>query len=100
MRLIDADTTKINLDELQETSDQRINALKLLMVLCVEHTLSDAPTVDAVPVRHGNWKPSENHPPYYTCSECENCYIDKEWAEDGKWIYCPSCGAKMDEEAE
>lgn len=59
--------------------------------------MDDMPTVDAEPVRHGHWKPSENHPPYYTCSECENCYIDKEWAKDGKWIYCPSCGAKMDE---
>lgn len=97
MRLIDADTTKINLDELGETSDQRIDALKLLMVLCVEQTLSDAPTIDAKPVRHGYWKASHDYPFYYTCSECENCFIDEAWTYNGKWNYCPNCGAKMDE---
>ena len=61
--------------------------------------LDDMPTVDVEPVRHGHWKNAQGYPFYYTCSECENCYIDEAWTYNGKWNYCPYCGAKMDEEA-
>ena len=60
----------------------------------------DAPRVDAEPARYAHWKLSENHPPYYTCSECGDCYVDESWTYNGKFNYCPNCGAKMDEEAE
>lgn len=91
--MIDADATKINLDELHETSDPRINALKLLMVLCVEHTLRDAPTVDAEPVRHAHW--IEDEYGYMRCSECKFENDSPEYVTQ----FCPMCGAKMDEEA-
>ena len=60
--------------------------------------IKDAPRVDAEPVRYGYWKSAQGYPFYHTCSECENCYIDEAWTYNGKWNYCPNCGAKMDEE--
>jgi rRNA maturation endonuclease Nob1 len=30
-----------------------------------------------------------------TCSGCRDCYILGEWLEDGKWNFCPNCGARM-----
>lgn len=42
------------------------------------------------------WIPSQYNG-YYTCSECANVRIDKEWAAVcNAWNYCPNCGAKMD----
>lgn len=53
----------------------------------------NAPTVDAIPVRHGEWMLCsplyEDGPSGYVCSECKI----------GGWEktnYCPHCGAKMD----
>ena len=121
MRLIDADATKINLDELHETSDPRINAMNRLIALCVEHTLRDAQTVDAEPVRHGHWIMTA--PEYYhmmihercipytaveyfvepddtACSVCAEKYNTNDFGclFDVFPEYCPNCGAKMDEE--
>ena len=53
---------------------------------------------DVEPVRHGHWIETSHErdfPPYYyhdfTCSNCRN-------REQNKRVYCPECGAKMDEE--
>lgn len=51
--------------------------------------------VDAVPVVHGRWEPSDYNG-YCRCSECRDCFIDKTWTIGGKWRYCPTCGAMMD----
>lgn len=52
----------------------------------------EAPTVDAVPVRHGKWMPREEGCVYpfwerYTCSVCGKHADDTD--------YCPHCGARM-----
>ena len=61
-----------------------------------------APTVDAVPVRHGHWIMNEYDELY--CSVCgdiasldsgEYFYRGKIRFDDS--FYCPNCGAKMDE---
>lgn len=72
--------------------------------------ISEAPTIDAVPVVHGRWDEvdwvemeSGGHELIRTpnaalrCSNCHNCF-KKEllW----KNSYCPNCGAKMDGGAE
>ena len=57
--------------------------------------LRNAPTVDAVEVVHGRWEHAEYHG-FLRCSECKDVYIDDTWIADGKWNYCPNCGAKMD----
>ena len=53
------------------------------------------PTVDAAPVIHGHWDEGVHHD-YCCCSNCRDVYILAEWLTDGKWNYCPNCGAKMD----
>jgi hypothetical protein len=62
----------------------------------VADRLIAVPSVDAAPVKHGRWEPSEKYFGYNKCSVCADCYIDPEWAMNGKWHYCPNCGAKMD----
>lgn len=42
-----------------------------------------------------NWEKSE-YSGFVRCSQCKDVYIDESWLEDGKWSYCPNCGAKMD----
>ena len=49
--------------------------------------IEDAPTVDAVPVVHGEWIHHDDG--VVTCSECGN-------AESSDSYYCRYCGAKMD----
>lgn len=63
----------------------------------VLRVIAEAPTVDAVEVAHGRWKPSDD-PVLYNiygvavCSVCGYTYA----GDDTK--YCPDCGAKMDKE--
>lgn len=53
--------------------------------------VSEAPTVDAVPVVHGRWRFRKNWD-YFVCSKCS--YESSNYSN-----YCPNCGAKMDGEA-
>ena len=52
------------------------------------------PTVEVV---HGRWEHTE-HYGFLRCSKCKDVYVEDEWLADGKWGYCPNCGAKMDGE--
>ena len=57
--------------------------------------LCDAPTVDVVPVVHGQWEryyydSGEQIGDEWYCSECSMCNDRRR-----TW-YCPNCGAKMD----
>ena len=56
--------------------------------------INNAPTVDAVPVKHGHWigKPLAGYSTV-KCSACGSAFVEN----NGKWKYCPDCGAKMDE---
>ena len=94
MRLIDADAlitfwTECLTQEEIDTWDMRIAT--------VIENVKDQPTVDAVPVVHGHWigKPLGGYATV-RCSVCKNVLIENE----GKWQYCPHCGAKMDEVTE
>ena len=64
--------------------------------------ISSTPTVDAVEVVHGQWKPRPYHKfnsegrlikycDFYYCSECGT-----ERPVVPPYTYCPNCGAKMD----
>ena len=55
--------------------------------------LADAPTVDAVQVRHGQWETNSDRPDSLICSVCK-CGFDM-WKHDPH-NYCPNCGSKMD----
>lgn len=61
---------------------------------------TQAPTIDAEPVKHGRWdgmvdSKLDDHTGeyweevYYNCLECD-------YASDWKSPYCPNCGAKME----
>ena len=85
MRLIDADLLE---------STYMLNAHEVGRQL--KRMIDHAPTVDAVPVRHGTWArevlgstSGYGTTVMYQCSECERMSISKH-------KYCPNCGAKMD----
>ena len=62
--------------------------------------IEDADIVDAEPIRHGHWIPSSHEEPItFKCSVCGLGYDDEETGCPiyYEWLYCPDCGAKMDE---
>ena len=65
-----------------------VNAVEVAAILA-------APTVDAEPVKHGEWVTSESpaHVATIRCSECSTMY-QRRWK--AYCNYCPNCGAKMD----
>ena len=101
-RLIDADALK--------TKAIRCETFKLydapvFLKAVGTKEIDKAPTVDAVPVRHGHWIMNEYDELY--CSVCgdiasldsgEYFYRGKIRFDDS--FYCPNCGAKMDEVSE
>ena len=69
----------------------------------IHRALANAPTVDAVEVKHGRWIdvrgiPSVNRKdvPVVRCSKCEIYFCDLINNHHFMYNYCPSCGAKMD----
>ena len=101
-RLIDADALA---DKLQQHRDFFVNAWCGFRNLpaqdkarvdeithCIAE-ITNAPTIDAVPVVHGRWK-------YYhkqNIAVCTNCSFERNLDADfGKAVSCPNCGAKMD----
>lgn len=76
MRLIDASA-------LQEEYKKRHNEKRLMLI-------DVAPTVDAVPVRHGRWIDG-SIPTYAVCNVC--AYQERYAYENN---FCPNCGARMD----
>jgi hypothetical protein len=53
------------------------------------------PTVDAEPVRHGRW--IYLYDGNYKCSECGSWWTCEETPIESGMLFCPNCGAKMDE---
>ena len=45
--------------------------------------------------RKGVWMPSQTYKGYLVCSACNDCFIMPGWNTNGKWNYCPTCGAVM-----
>ena len=56
--------------------------------------LDFVPKVDAEPVRHGRWLPT-NDDNKKRCSECDVIHLIAQYPH-GHANYCPNCGAKMD----
>ena len=99
MRLIDADNLVEILDEELETikggidSSNFSTALKAsILVGFAKHVINDAPTVEAVPVKHGRRiYPKES---LWSLGKCSVCGMISVVATTAN--YCPMCGAKMD----
>lgn len=91
MRLIDADA--LNTYDVSP-------AYGMTVIGLTEEDIELAPTIDAVPVRHGKWIYGNDFH-WYTAS-CSACGYQRRtdikatgW---NQWKYCPHCGAKMDGE--
>ena len=87
MRLIDADAIK---DPYEGTSLAGGWVSKLF-----EMMIMNAPTIDTV--KHGHWE--KVSPINYKCSICNAWWCDDYYFMEN-FIFCPSCGAKMDEVSE
>jgi len=90
MRTIDADVLKRKVQRLAT------EAWKMQVKASVETILNQfidyidhAPTVDAVPVKHGRWTDKDGG--IATCSVCGD-----RWGVWSVMKYCPNCGARMD----
>ena len=62
----------------------------------VKFDVENFPAADVAPVVHGRWVKHTRMHGFVYCSVCKDVYLDEEWLRDGKWGYCPNCGAKMD----
>lgn len=91
MVLIDRD--RVMLDYLKNLGSRDSYTAKFA---ALSKAVDEAPAVDAAPVKRGEWVMSRKYKPWFTCSACEDCYVDGEWVDGHKWSYCPNCGAKMD----
>lgn len=94
MRLIDADALS------RLTQIYEFNGKRMEMEIVDAKFIDNAPTIDVAPVRHGRWIESTTD---LICSACETAFNDEiAWmCRDltyGYPMYCPYCGAKMDEE--
>ena len=90
-RLIDADA--LNLDYEVDMADDWKTAHEMANIV------KYAPTVDAVPVRHGKWIYNKSDRSI-NCSECGADMPYKYYYGYTDWIsnYCPQCGARMDKQ--
>ena len=85
---------KFNVDDMMNVNGT------LISLHDARETISNFPTADVAPVRHGKWV----HSRYENCSEqfemvkCSCCgreaYAMAFYVRDGN--YCPNCGARMD----
>jgi len=94
MRLVDADALKADCQMANDCKDCKTyvrdceyDRIYTKMDFC--GWLDDAPTVEAVPVRHGRWKDKDGG--IATCSVCGD-----RWGVWSVMKYCPNCGARMD----
>lgn len=62
----------------------------------IKAMLEVQPAVDAAPVVHARWIASDRYRGYMCCSHCTDAYVAPAWLDEGKWKYCPACGARMD----
>lgn len=73
-------------------------AFKICFPYWIFHkAITEAPHIDAEPVRHGRWLNLAYDSAWTKCSEC-GCNWERGIVENCNMIYCPNCGAKMDAE--
>ena len=96
-RLINADALQMQIDEYAEhirrLKKGKIPKAELAVLLDCKACVDNAPTVDAVPVVHGEWIDRNGSivAPFWERYECSEC-----GARSDNSKYCPNCGARMD----
>lgn len=107
MRLIDADLLKDSLRSLEArgTNIDYVKGLQNAIDDYFPQIIDDAPTIDAKPVKHMEYKNEAKTDNDFICSRCkihltDLSYVDVVGYEDSNDVYnpkyCPNCGAKMD----
>ena len=90
-RLIDADVLKA---VFKEKSSVAVCGAELCKAIISR--IDNAPTVDAVPVRHGKWLPeNRTMDAFWVCSCCG--FPSEAHGAFKIYKYCPNCGARMGE---
>ena len=97
MRLIDADAW---IEEHCEGCKYKENGIcsKEDQVCGAVELMNEAPTIDAAPVVHAQWKPYYD---YFTKRQvgwiCSNCSGVQDDVSNGDTTFCPECGAIMED---
>ena len=95
MRLIDLNTLLMELKKMEsgyyasEFEEDNIMGLGVMMAI---RKVKDAPTIEAEPVRHGEWVECGFRAKCSVCGGSGSIYD----APINPYKYCPYCGAKMD----
>ena len=90
MRLIDADAMRN--DWLENGENEYVYDTNAML-----DSIDAQPTIDAVPVVHGEWIKRHNYSQGFyesTDYKCSVCGLERDWL--GGENYCPNCGANMD----
>ena len=90
MRLIDADKLRKDIQFVLDTLGEPTKYGLRQAMSIIDRT----PTVDAEPIRHGQW---EEHAVSIKDVPTEECSICGEWSYGDCERYCPKCGALMNE---
>ena len=97
MRLIDVEAFSKEMKNRYCTNCDSYNGVRC-RACWVDDMISDVedfPTVDAEPVRHGHWV---RYRCFIKCSSCGKLFRETNGARSPTtFLYCPECGAKMDE---
>lgn len=91
-KLIDADTIvhyQTYDDEYEELQNHKSTIAEFLDTMTDEGCPE---AVDAVPVRHGEWRAAAYG--FWQCTVC--CFASEAYAADILYKFCPNCGARMD----
>lgn len=96
MRPIDGDALKEafyqKMKELLKSTDTPQISNEALSLLCGASLITEAPTIEAEAVKHGQWILLEKEIGLYECSICRHKILRTECN------YCPNCGSRMNME--
>lgn len=103
MRLIDAERLKgVMIETLEKIKQNPKMDNQEAHIISAFHTVGlmvdDAPTIDAVPVKNGEWVKKEVYGEAFYLKACSVCGFYHGLTVD--YNFCPNCGAKMDGERE
>lgn len=81
--------------------DERFTEGYNFAVCEIKENLQSLPAIEAEPVRHGRWIPTEydayaDGAPVWNKFECSECGHEHSGEEDTLTAFCPDCGALMD----